>query len=282
VKIIDPNAKGMIYYGTDYQYIYELDKSGQKSPRYRDEQFISVSISGYESKTKCDGHPDLKEFARVFSEDLGVAECNEGFLSYKNGYVNSLTCVHGFGPSPNLYYHGFFGLIENSRSKDLVTAVLSEEAAKYLIFPDKERKFEDLSLALHCFIEEINPDFIEGWIVTDDHVDELKTKMATGEIKKREVWSIKAFEIFDFDMEHRSRYGFYPSDVDRYLKNINIDNFYCVSSKEHLKNILQEVIPNDMNWNEKESILQSKIIIWWDKNKDKLVWDPKKVKYKWQ
>jgi len=68
VGISDPNKKGVIYYGTDYQYIYDFDKSGLKSPRHRDEQFISVSISGYEGKTKCD-HPELKEFARVYSEE---------------------------------------------------------------------------------------------------------------------------------------------------------------------------------------------------------------------
>jgi len=40
VAITDPNEKGIIYYGTDYQYIFDLDKSGLKSPRHRDEQFI--------------------------------------------------------------------------------------------------------------------------------------------------------------------------------------------------------------------------------------------------
>jgi len=82
VEISDPNRKGIIYYGTDYQYTYDLDKSGLKSPRHRDEQFISVSISGYEGKTKCD-HPELKEFAMVYSEEMKIAECNDGFLCYK-------------------------------------------------------------------------------------------------------------------------------------------------------------------------------------------------------
>jgi len=267
----DPNKKGTIYYGTDYKYIYELDKLGLKSPRHRDEQFISVSISGYESKTKCE-HPELKEFVRVYSKEIKIAKCSDGFLSYKNGYVNSITCVEGFGPSPNPYYNSFFGLIENSRSKDLVTAVLSDEATKYLVYPDKEREFEHLSLALHGFIEEINPDFIIGWIVTDEQSSELKNKMNTGEMKKREVWSIKEFKTFNFDMEHRSRYGFFPFDINMYLKNIDANNIYSVPSKEHLKNILQEVTPNDINWNEIKG--------WWDNNKDKVVWDPKEFRYK--
>jgi hypothetical protein len=271
--MIDPNKKSTIYYGTDYQYIYDLDKEGLKSPRHRDEQFISVSISGYEGKTKCE-HPELKEFARVYSEELKIAKCNDGFLSFKNGYINSVTCVEGFGPSPNLYYNSFFGLIENSRSKDLVTAVLSDKATKYLVYPDEEREFEHLSLALHGFIEEINPDFIIGWIVTDEHTNELKNKMDTGEMKEREVWSIKNFQTFNFDMEHRSRYGFFPSDLNMYLKNIDANNIYSVPSKEHLKNILQDVTPNDMNWNE--------IKEWWDNNKDKVVWDSKEFRYKWR
>jgi len=275
----DPNKKGVIYYGTDYQYIYELDKFGLKSPRHKNEQFISVSISGYESKTKCE-HPELKEFARIYSDELKIAKCNDGFLSYKNGYVNSITCVEGFGPSPNLYYSSYFGLIENSRSKDLVTVVLSDKAEKYLVYPDKEREFEHLSLALHGFIEEINPDFITGWIVADEHSRELKNKMVTGEMEKREVWPIKDFKTFNFDIEHRSRYGFFPSDVNMYLKNIDADNIYSVSSKEHLKNILQEVIPNDMNWNKQGSVLHNEIKEWWDKNKDKIVWDSRKLVYR--
>ena len=274
----DPNAQGLIYYGTDYQYINDLDKFGLTSPRHRDEQFISVSISGYESKTKCE-HPELTEIARVYSEELKVINFNDGFVSYKNGYINSLTCVEGFGPSPNLYYNSYFGLIENSRAKDLVTAVLSDKAAEYLVFPDKEREFEHLSLALHGFIEEINPDFIIGWIAADEHVHELINKMVTGEIKKREVWSVKSFQTFNFDMERRSRYGFFPSDVNMYLKNIDTNNIYSVSSKEHLKNILQEVIPNDLNWNEQGIFLQNEITKWWDENKDKVIWDPNKYRY---
>jgi len=281
MEATDPNKKGVIYYGTDYQYIYYLDKSGLKSPRYRNEQFISVSISGYESKTKCE-HPDLLEFARVYSQELKIAEYNNRFLSYKNGYINSVTCVEGFGPSTNLYYNSYFGLIENSRSKDLVTAVISDKAEKYLVFPDKEREFEHLSLALHGFIEEINPALIIGWIVADEHVQELKNKMIMGEMETREVWSIQAFQTFNFDIEHRARYGFFPSDVEMYLKNINADNSYYVSSREHLKNILQEVISNDIDWNGQGNILHDKIEIWWNKNKQKTVWDSKNYRYKWK
>jgi len=281
MKTNDPNKKGIIYYGTDYQYIYELDKFGLKSPRHKDEQFISVSISGYKSKNKCE-HPELKEFARIYSEELKIAECNEGFLSYKDGYVNSITCVEGFGPSPNLYYNSYFGLIENSRSKDLVTVVLSDKAAKHLVYPDKEREFEYFSLALHGFIEEINPEFIIGWIVADENAHELKNKIAAGEMEEREVWTINEFQTFNFDTERRSKYGFFPSDVNMYLENINSDGIYAVPSKEHLKNILQEVIPNDIKWNEQGNILQNKIKNWWEENKEKTAWDSKDFRYKWQ
>jgi hypothetical protein len=244
----DPNQKGTIYYGTDYQYIYDLDKSGLKSPRHRDEQFISVSISGYEGREKCE-HPELKEFARIYSEELKIAEYKEGYLNYKNGYINSVTCIEGFGPNPNSYYNSFFGLIQNSCSKDLVTVVLSEEAAENLVLPDKEREFEHLSLALHGFIKKIDCDFIIGWIVADERIHDLKYKMDSAEIEKREVWSISEFNTIKFDLEHRSRYGFFPSDVNMYLENLNTNNIFFTPSKEHLMNILQEVIPSEMDWN---------------------------------
>ena len=281
MAIFDPNAKGVIYYGTDYKYINDLDQFGLKSPRHRDEQFISISISGYESKLKCE-HTELTEIARVYSEELKVINFNDGFVSYKNGYINSITCVEGFGPSPNLYYHCYYGLIENSRSKDLVTAVLSDKAGKYLVFPDKEREFEYLTMALHGFIEKIDPDLIIGWIVADENVQDLKNKMITGEIKKREVWSVKIFETFNFDIEHRARYGYFPSDVNMYLENINNDSYYFISSKEHLKNILQDIISNDINWNEQGNILRNGIKKWWDENKEKTVWDSNKYRYKWK
>jgi len=281
MKTSDPNKKGTIYYGTEYKYIIDLDRSGLESPRHRDEQYISISISGYESKSKCE-HPELIEIARVYSEEIKIANYNDGFLSYKNGYINSLTCVEGFGPSPNLYNHCYYGLIENSRSKDLVTAVISDKAEKYLAFPDKEREFEHLTLALHGFIEKIYPDFIIGWIVADENVKELKNKMAEGEMKNREVWSLKEFQTFNFDMEHRSRYGYFPSDVNMYLENINNDSFYFISGKEHLKNILQEIIPDYINWNEQGNILRNEIKKWWDKNREKTVWDSGKYRYKWR
>jgi len=281
MQLCDPNKKGTIYYGTDYQYIYELDKLGLKSPRHRDEQFISISISGYEGKVKCE-HPELIEIAKVYSEELKIANYKDGFVSYKNGYINSITCAEGFGPSQNLFYHCYYGLIENKHSKDLVTVVLSDKAEKYLAFPGKEREFEYLTLALHGFIEKIDPDSILGWIVADEHVQEVKNKMNTGELKEREVWSVKIFEKFNFDIEHRARYGYFPSDVNMYLENINDDNFYCISCKEHLKNILQEVIPNDTNWNEQGNILRNDIKKWWDENKEKTVWDSNEYRYKWR
>jgi hypothetical protein len=280
MKADDPNQKGAIYYGTDYQYIYDLDKLGLKSPRHRDEQFISISISGYDGVQKCE-HPELKEFARVYAEELEIAEYKEGFLIYKSGYINSVTCIEGFGPNPNTHYNSFFGLIQNTCSKDLVTAVLSKEAAKYLVFPDKEREFEHLSLALHGFIREINPEFIIGWIVADERINDLKNKMDSADIRKREIWSINEFNTTKFDLEHRSRYGFYPSDVNMYLENLNVNNIYLISSKEHLKNILQEVIPCEVDWNKEGKILGEEIKRWWNENKDRTVWNSAKYRYEW-
>jgi hypothetical protein len=280
MKTDDPNQKGAIYSGTDYQYIYDLDKLGLKSPRHRDEQFISISISGYGGVQKCE-HPELKEFARVYAEELEIAEYKEGFLNYKSSCINSVTCIEGFGPNPNTHYNSFFGLIQNMCSKDLVTAVLSKEAAKYLVFPDKEREFEHLSLALHGFITEIKPEFIIGWIVADERVHDLKNKMDSADIKKREIWSINEFNTTKFDLEHRSRYGFYPSDVNMYLENLNVNNIYLIPSKEHLKNILQEVIQCEVDWNKEGQILGEEIKRWWNENKDRTVWNSAKYRYEW-
>jgi uncharacterized protein YaaQ len=279
MKIYDPNQNGTSYYGSDYQYIYNLDKSGLKSPRYRDEQYISVSVSGYEGRKKCE-HQELKEFARIYSEELKAAEFKEGFLNYKSGYVYSITCIEGFGPNPNSHYNSFFGLIQNSCSKDLVTAVLSEEAAKHLVFPEKEREFEHSSLALHGFIMEINSDFIIGWIVTDERINDLKDKMDSAEMRKREIWPVSEFNTFNFDLEHRSRYGFFPSDVKMYLENLYANNMYFTPSKEHLGNILQDVIPGELDWNKEGKVLGEEIKRWWDKNKDRTVWNSAKYRYK--
>jgi len=281
MQTFDPNKKGLIYYGTDYQYIEDLDKNGLKSPRHKDEQFISISISGYESKSKCE-HPELKEFSRVYTEELKIAKINNDCLFYENGYINSMTCVEGFGPSPNLYYNSIFGLIENTRSLELVTAVLSEEAEKYLVFPDMEREFEHLSLALHGFIAEINPDYIIGWIVADENVQKLKSIMAKGELIEREVWSIKHFQTFNFDLEYRSRYDFSPSNINMYLENIDKNNMYSNTCKEHLKNILQEVVSSDINWNKQGDIVKNEIQNWLEKNNHKIYWDIRKYRYKWK
>ena len=335
MKENDPNWKGLIYYGTDYKYIEDLDKNGLKKPRHKDEQFISICISGYESKSKCE-HAELKEFARVYTEELKIAKLNNGCLFYKNGYINSMTCLDGFGPSPNKYYNciyglientrsndllteelkiaelnngclfykngyinsmtcleGFgpspnkylnsiYGLIENTRSNDLLTVVLSEKAEKYLVFPNKEREFEHLSLSLHSFIAEINPDFIIGWIVAEENINELKSQMANGKIKNREIWSINDFQILSYDINHRARYGFTPFDLSMYLENLDTNNMYSFTCKEHLKNILQELIPNEYNWNEKGNVLKSEIQNWWDINKEKVIWDKNKFRYKWK
>jgi len=281
MKENDPNRKGLIYYGTDYKYIEDLDNNGLKKPRHKDEQFISICISGYESKFKCE-HTELKEFARVYTEELKIAELNNGCLFYKNGYINSMTCLEGFGPSPNKYFNSIYGLIENTHSNDLCTVVLSEKAEKYLVFPDKEREFEHLSLALHSFIAEINPDFIIGWIVADENINELKSQMVKGKIKNREIWSINDFQILSYDINHRARYGFTPFDLNIYLENLDTNNMYSFTCKEHLKNILQELNPNSYNWNEQGNVLKSEIQEWWDKNKEKVVWDKNEFRYKWK
>ncbi len=67
-----------------------------------------------------------------------------------------------------------------------------------------------------------------------------------------------------------------------YLENINSDGIYSIPCKEHIKNVLQEIIPNNINLDEQGIILQNEIKKWWDENKEKTVWDTNEYRYKWK
>lgn len=66
--------------------------------------------------------------AEVFADSLGVAEFREKYLHYKDGYVNSLTCFQGFGPSPNKMTHTFDGLVPTRDNEKKLTVVIRKEA----------------------------------------------------------------------------------------------------------------------------------------------------------
>lgn len=276
----NPNLNGTIYYGTDLKYINDIDKNGLLKPRIRHEQYISVSISGYNSDVQCN-HPELEELARVFSEELKVAEYKDKKLSYKEGYINSITCLHGFGPNPNSYYPSFNGLMKNNRTLNTVVAVISKDALKDLVCPEKKDGFEYFSLALHGFIKNINPDMILGWIVHKEKADEIKEMMCTGVLKEKEIWIVEEdFEKSNYDLDHRARYGVFPEKIENYIEGLNSQNIDVQNTCfEHLKNIIAHVTSNDINWNADFTVLSDVILKWLEHNSQNLVWDKTKWRY---
>lgn len=278
--MINPNLKGTIYYGTDIKYISDLDKNGLLKPRIRHEQYISVSISGYNSEVQCN-HAELEELARIFSEELQVAEYKDRKLSYKDGYINSITCLHGFGPNPNSYYPSFNGLMKNNRTIDTITAVISKDALIDLVYPDKNNGFEYLSLALHGFIKSINPDLILGWISHKEKADELKDMMINGILKERQIWIVEEdFEKFKYDLLHRSRYGVFPQKIENYIEGLKSQKSDTQETCcEHLKNIIFDISSNEIDWNTDLSVLSDTITKWLELNRQYLVWDKTKWRY---
>jgi hypothetical protein len=271
--MINPNECGLMYYGTDISYLCELDNVGMNKPRHREEQYISVCISGYKGMVKCD-YPDLKEMARIFVEELKIATLNDGYLIYKPGYENSMTCQQGFGPNPNMHHHNFYGLISNSRTQSTVTAVISKEATKYLVIPNEERKFEYLSLAIHSFIEKIDPNLIVGWILPDAKVNEVRQMMESGELKTREVWSDKLFGNLKYDTTIPQRYGCFPSDIKMYVEGISKNEMLKSLRVEHLKRILGNLV--DIDWN---SNFENELLDWANRNEDRIRWNSTDFKY---
>lgn len=271
--MINPNESGLIYYGTDISYLAELDNVGMNKPRHRDEQYISVCISGYRGLVKCD-HPDLKEMARIFVEELQIATINDNYLIYKPGYENSMTYQQGFGPNPNMYHHTFYGLVNNLRTKSTLTAVLSQEATKYLVIPNEERKFEYLSLSIHSFIEKIDPNLIVGWILPDAKVNEVRQLMENGKLKTREVWSDQLFGSFKYDATTPQRYGCFPSDIKMYIEGISKNEMFKSLRTEHLKRILGNLV--DIDWN---SDFENELLDWAYRNEDRIRWNAKDFMY---
>jgi len=273
--MINPNEEGIIYYGTDFEYLNDIDKNGLIKPHKRDEQYISVSISGYKGKVRCE-HPELKEMARVFTNALKIASLNNGILFYKPGYENTITYQQGFGPNPNEYHHSYYGLVKNTRTINTIALVISKEAQKYLVIPDKSREFEYLSTALHGFIERINQEHILGWIVSDSRVHEVKERMAQGILKKRQIWSDKDFNSFQYSKEGIQRYGCLPDNISMYLDGLSKDSVYKYTRIEHLKRILEGIVQVD--W---ESDFESELTGGLKDNETKIKWNSNTYKYEW-
>jgi len=268
------NAENTIYYGTSIEYIYELDSIGMTKPRYRNEQHISVCISGYASKYEL-GHEDLKEFGRVYTEVLNVASVKNNRLCFKDGYHNSMTYIEGFGPNPSPYLRSFYGLVKNVKTENTMTAVISPEYIDELVKPDKTRTFEYLSLALHGFLDVIRPEMICAWIVPDKHYSRIMSEMCSGKLKSRTLISDANLPKQVFDKGNVAKYGSHANDIEMYIKNLNGTPYYREAKIEHLKSILSGV--GTINW--ESNNLEDEILEWYRANCDKVEWEPSEYKF---
>lgn len=159
------NNFGMIYYGFDFRSLEMIDSQGIIADT-GSSHLISVSISGY-----------------------------QGALPWKNGYKNSMTYIDGFGVCDLPEYNVFGENRKNTRIGQKVTAVLDNIVQDQFMNFDELRihqKHEEeyLSLALHPYVREINPDLILGWIVDETNFEDIKSKMKRGEIADRETWLV--------------------------------------------------------------------------------------------
>ncbi len=270
------HKKDTIYYGTGIEFIEEIDKFGVTRPRHRNEQYISVTVSGYESKHDLT-HDDLKEFARVYSEVLEIADIEDNRLNYKLGYENSMTYIEGFGPNPSEYLRTFYGLVKNIRTSNTLTVVLRPEATSLLVIPDKKREFEFLSLALHAFIKRIKEEDIIAWIVPEIHYKRICNMIKEGTLKNRHVICETSLKKHRFDLDMLSKYGSSPSDIKFYCQALKKSKYHIKARINHLKFILQEF--DDINWALNEDELENEIIRWMNLNQDKIEWKDDSFKY---
>lgn len=272
------NEKGTIYYGTSIEHIKELDKKGLDKPRERNEQYISVSISGYTSAVEI-MHEDLEGMGRVFSDEMKICSIRDNKIHYKIGYINSLTHIQGFGPNRSKYLFSLYGPVENKRSEDTLVAVIGKECSDQLVEPDKENEFEYMSLALHGFVKIIEPDHIKGWIVSRKHYPYIHNMMLNGQLCKRKIWIDDEFEEITFDEDKFYKYSVYPKDIEMYAKNISKKGYYQAIKIKHLDHILRDIYPiKKIPINDLEEALN----LWYKENKEKIFWDDLLYQYRFK
>lgn len=272
------NEKGTIYYGTNIEHIIELDQVGLFKPRLKHEQFISVSVSGYHSKFSI-GHPEIAEMANIYCKILNICDIKDNRLLYHDGYENTLTYVDGFGPNPSKHINSFYGMIENNRTQNTITAVIDKTAANHLVEPSQDRTHEYLSLALHSFIEYIKPEMIVGWIVPESRKRDILKLMDEGGIRRLELWDDSEFKPIKYDINNRAKYGVYPNDIEMYIRGINKSPYYYKTRYNHLKCVLSNF--DDINWETPEEDLGSYIREWFNRHKGIIQWNAELYKYEY-
>jgi hypothetical protein len=191
----DVNSEGTIYYGTSFDNIFSLDTKRISTPFKVKEMYISISISGYRGTVPINAHEDIVFLAGIYTNDYKAANICNNYLHFLPGYSNSLTSIDGFGPN-KLGIKNCFGKKENhTNQSDFVTAVINSKFASMCKIPSIENTidntpFEYISLALHSFIEYIDPKMIVGWIVSDVNYKKVNQLMSENKLVKRHVWSV--------------------------------------------------------------------------------------------
>ncbi|MBF9018808.1 MULTISPECIES: hypothetical protein [unclassified Oceanispirochaeta] len=185
----------MIYYGFDFSSLEMIDSIGIKADTGNN-HLISVSMSGYQGALPYTVHNEIMFLAKeVYSKKYSAAFSKNSYLHWKNGYKNSMTYIDGFGVCDLPEYNVFGENRKNTRIGQKVTAVLDNTIRDQLMNFDEvkiHQKHEEeyLSLALHPYVREINPDLILGWIVDETNFEDVKSKMKRGEIADRETWLV--------------------------------------------------------------------------------------------
>jgi len=184
------NKPGIIYYGTKLEYLEQV-LHGINKPIIRNESFISVSISGYTGLLPLTVHEDLLFLGNVYKNKYNAAYIDQdSYIHWKDGYINSLTCIDGFGPNDKAYYNVFGVKKKNTRKGENIALVMNRNTE--IALPEKGFGFphEYLSLALHSYIKKIEVKDISGIICDDNNkaIVENKLREMCLELK---TWNVK-------------------------------------------------------------------------------------------
>lgn len=188
--MVDINEIGMIYYGTKVENL-KMILGGITKPLERNEQYISVSISGYKGIIPLNVHEDLIYLGSIYKKEYNAMEIDDlMYGKWKIGYKNSLTYIDGFGPNNEQFYNSFGEKKENNRKGKNITLILGNSIE--IAYPEKIGKepFEYYSLALHSFVKEIKLENILGIICDKNNINEVNTEIS----KYREL-----IQIYDVD-----------------------------------------------------------------------------------
>jgi len=193
----DINSKDTIYYGTQVENIYKLDKYSIDKPFIRSEKFISVSISGFIGYLPVTSHDEIEFLSNIYSKKYNAADIDDNkIIHWKTGYKNSLTYIDGFGPSDMKHFNVFGETKINNRIGQNIVAIIDKKYITEIVNIEYFNKiktdnlFEYLSLSLHGFIKRIEPKMILGWIVDEENFEQISKDMTDGKLSNKPLYIV--------------------------------------------------------------------------------------------